>query len=182
MKRFLFVLLATVAFVGCLPEDSPRRTYTQPPPPQPVQAQPSTVTVVTGGTLNTEPGKGAGVFVEYIGKGQWSVWTSCDSAVQGGQCNYDLFLTPESGTSVTGAVLDPQVGTLTSSPSIVEAHWVTTYATNAVNVTLSTPGAGLLVEARLDGVDDPHVFYWQGADVVHTGAPSDPVLFVPSAP
>ena len=190
MKRTALVIasvvLGTVVGAGCLPDDSPRTTHfvQQPPPAATVvpAATPSTVSVVTGGTLTTEPGKGAGVFVEYIGQGQWSVWTSCDSAVQGGDCKYDLYLTPESGTTVTGAVLDPQAGTLTTSPSRTDAHWITSYGTNTVNVTLSTPGAGLLVEAQLDGVDDPHVFYWQGPDVLHTGAPSDPVLFVPTAP
>ena len=51
-----------------------------------------------------------------------------------------------------------------------------------MNLTVSPPGSGLLVDARLDGVSDPHVFYWQGPDVVHTGAPTDPVLFLPTVP
>jgi hypothetical protein len=144
------------------------------------------VAIVTGQTLSTDLGKGAGVFVEYAGAGQWHVWTSCDSLlVSGSQCRYDLFFTPESGSTIAGAKLDPSVGSVSSTSTSAEAHVITTTGSNAVDLVLSTPGSGLMIEARIDGDPDPHIFYWagpEGAGVIHQGAPTNPALFVPTAP
>ena len=41
------------------------------------------------------------------------------------------------------------------------------------------PGAVVELEVYVDGLPDPHFVYWFGDKTLHTGAPTDPVDFVP---
>src|SRR4051812_13377028 len=49
----------------------------------------------------SEPGEGAGVFVEYASGGHWTVTTSCDTNQSKAPCEWDLIMTAEDGTQIT---------------------------------------------------------------------------------
>ena len=46
----------------------------------------------------------------------------------------------------------------------------------------ATPGAVVELEVYFDGVPDSRVVFWFGNDTLHTGAPTDPVDFLPDTP
>src|SRR6185295_19088970 len=48
--------------------------------------------------LSTDAGQGTGVFVEYKAGGHWRIFTSCDTAVTGYSCNYDVTAQVVGGT------------------------------------------------------------------------------------
>lgn len=183
------VPFALLLLGGCWVDDEPRErvvVVTPTPAPEQPSAKPAQVTIQTGQSLTSDPGKGAGVFIEYRGGGEWSLHTTCDTAIGGGNCSYDLYLTPESGSSVSRAEEDGDGKSTNDAVSIVggraEAHLRTTLESDGVKIQVDPPGAGLLVEAWLDGSADPRLLYWIGPDVLHQGAPTNPLLLVPSSP
>lgn len=156
------------------------------PPQPPSQPGPRSVDILTGATLWSEPGEGAGLFVEYLGDGTWYVWSTCDSAISGLSCDFRFIATPEVGASITSAALDPpdedasnQVSTTGDS---LTGHFMTRLEMDGTTFQVDPPGAAVQIALWTDGVADPQLFYWQGPNTIHYGAPSDPVVFVPTAP
>src|SRR6185295_8574160 len=67
------------------------QTPTPPAGPAPsVQNAP----IDTGAALDTQPGQGAGVFIEYAAGGKWHLFTSCDTVKSGFGCIWDIIVTP----------------------------------------------------------------------------------------
>ena len=52
----------------------------------------ATVPIDAGETLQADPGEGVGVFVEYMGGGEWNVWATCDTEFSGFSCAFDVFV------------------------------------------------------------------------------------------
>lgn len=147
---------------------------------------PEQVIIDADATLEVKPGEGVGVFVEYTSGGRWRVYTSCDVNVPGSPgvpCEFDIFATNlERG----GALENPAGQGLTGQDGLVlngdgSLHL---YAQNGAGLTGmefdAAPGAIVELEVYLDGVPDPHFVYWLGKGVLHQGAPTNPVDFVPS--
>lgn len=164
-------------------EPAPTVVVQQPPPADPV---PEKVDIQTGETMQAEPGQGAGVFVEYQGGGEWRLWTVCDTAVTGASCTYALTLTPEVGATLS----EPRLEEGTDSNDLVtplsggqlSVRFSTRLERDGVVVHMEPPGAALQVRATLDGDADPRIFYWIGPTVLNNGAPTDPLIFVPTSP
>ncbi|MFT3764912.1 MAG: hypothetical protein QM820_05250 [Minicystis sp.] len=161
---------------GCVPPDDS----------VPVQTQPQLVAIDADATLQVTPGDGVGVFVEYTTGGHWNVFTTCDfntPANPGVSCGYDIFAT----VLDRDATIDNPKGQELSGKDGIElaadgtVHLYTENTVGLNGMTFDTPpGATVEIEAYLDGVADPHYIYWVGKDVLHRGAPSNPLDLQPS--
>jgi hypothetical protein len=149
-------------------------------------AQPAQVDIDADATLQATPGDGVGVFVEYTTGGHWNVFTTCDfntPANQGVSCGFDIFATV---LDQGGAISNPVGQDLAGKDGIVlqgdgTVHLFTENTTGLNGMTFDTaPGATVELDVYLDGQEDPHFLYWVGKDVLHRGAPTIPVDFVPS--
>lgn len=190
-----FVALVSLAFLvpvlgACWVEPDPVATAPSPAPTaaptQTAPVEPARMAIATGETLASEPGKGAGVFVEYQGAGQWKIWTTCDSLYSSTPCLYRLTLTPEAGARITapGMGLDgASDNQFTSSrESELQVMLVTTSELDSFTLQLDPPGSALQLHTMLDGAEDGRVVFWVGPEVLHTGAPTNPVILAPTRP
>lgn len=162
------------------PSESPAATATA-TTPQP-KPQPATVAIATGATIVSEPGQGAGVFVEYLGNGAWRIWATCDSLQTGNSCLYDLSFAAEAGARISSQTRFEKGASdsLSTTAGGLQARFSTTTEIDEVLIDLDTPGASLSIEASLDGAGDSRILYWIGPDALHQGAPTNPVIFVPT--
>jgi hypothetical protein len=188
------VLTVTVAFgaagllAGCFVQSSSHTTMNPPPdnpPAHVLDKDPKTVVIDPDKALQQEPGEGVGVFVEYMTGGHWHVWTSCDTNSSKAICNFTAFLIVDIGgqiSNVQGENLEnDDLATLDASGSSVELDVHTSSEFDGVTFD-ATPGATVQLEVYLDNDPDPRLVYWVGGDVLHQGAPTDPINFEPAAP
>ena len=189
------VLTLTVAFgaasllAGCFVEGGSSHTTTSPPPettpPHVLDADPRTVVIDPDKALQQDAGEGAGVFVEYATGGHWHVWTSCDTNRSKAICNFTAFLTVDSGGQISNVQEEnletDDRATLDTAESSVELNVHTSAEFDGVTFD-ATPGAKVQLEVYLDNDPDPRLVYWVGAQVLHQGAPTDPINFEPAAP
>ncbi len=188
----VLTLTMGVASVGCIFDgDNGDPTPTPTPDPTPLLDDPKEVSITPGKTLDSPPGEGVGIFVEYAEGGHWHVWMTCDSLLfknpDGSvpSCAFDAFLTvvDDSGkiSNAKGEKLEDKDAVAVSGDGTV--HLFTETSTDVDGMTFDTaPGAVVELEAYLDGTPDPRFIYWFGDQVLHTGSPTDPVDFRPSAP
>jgi len=154
-------------------------SYEPPPADDPVQ-----VGIDTGRAVDAEPGEGVGVFVEYAEGGVWRLWTSCDTTYSGATCEFDIQVTVDDGSELLSVgAEDLEDGDQAGAYDEFSGFLQTDTTDDADGVRFeTTPGAVLRVDTFLDGQAQPRFVYWVGDDVVHAGAPTNPVDFVPSAP
>ncbi|HEU4406613.1 MAG TPA: hypothetical protein VFS43_15205 [Polyangiaceae bacterium] len=182
------LLLATTSCI--VDPDPPERVYHPAPAPPPAPPPPpttSTVNIATGQTLNAEGGQGAGVLVEYLGEGQWYVWTVCDTFVTGLVCSYDITLALEPNASFVSVVDEPADadGSNVAGAGATQTSLLfgTRTEVDGVLVRVGPPGAPLFVRATLDGKLDPDVVFWvDEAGAVRHGSPTNPLWFAPTVP
>ncbi|MCS6902187.1 MAG: hypothetical protein RMJ98_21365 [Myxococcales bacterium] len=185
----VLMLAAILALSACWVEpEQPYLPPSQPATPQPTstQLQPARVAIATGETLEAEPGKGAGVFVEYHGNGKWRVWATCDTLITGAPCNYELFLRPEPNARLNGLTMGIE-GSENNIFDEIDAQLIrvsmrTTTETDSVEFRTEPPGAATQLQTLLDGSLDSRIIFWVGPEVLHTGAPTNPVIFEPTSP
>ena len=147
---------------------------------------PEEVTIDADATLDAKAGEGIGVMVEYTTGGHWRVFTTCDYnsfANPGQPCAFDVFATVlDAGGSIDnpkGQELQGKDGIEIQSDGTV--HLYTENTVRLSGFTFDTaPGAMVELDVYFDAVQDPHVIYWVGKDVLHRGAPTNPLHFVPS--
>lgn len=155
-------------------------------PPDTGNPNPDTVTQVAiqpDQALSAAPGEGVGIFVEYWTDGKWHLWTTCDTFTSKAVCSFDIFASLPPGQLHTYAgdqlegydvpkdLGDGQVELIADTDSDVDGL-----------VLDAEPGASLTLEVYLDGNDASPFVYWVSDDVIHTGAPDNPIAFVPAAP
>ncbi len=178
------LLALALALAACTVDPDPGpRTVHEEPYTRP-SATVSEVEIVQAAPLVSPEGEGAGVFVELRGDGDWAVTTACDTKVTYLTCTWDVLIEAR-GATIDSAKAPPgreggAVITLASGKA--ELHAASTSTNDGVLFHVTDPAAAVRVEAWLDGRADPRVFYWTGPDVIHEGAPSNPVDFVPTAP
>lgn len=171
--------LVALAANGC-GSSPPSSGRTQP------AVDPFNATVDAGETLTTQPGNGAGVFVEYQKGGFWRLWTSCDTNVTHAPCQYQLNVTPRGQLgSITGIGLKSSDYFQRYNDGTFSFFAQTELDTNGVDFT-TDPGAPIEVELQLDGAVDPTFLVWYGNGTVHAnnlgnGAERSPVVFQPNA-
>ncbi|MFO0760848.1 MAG: hypothetical protein U0359_30505 [Byssovorax sp.] len=186
----VLTLAAGVASIGCIVEDGSGGTN-PPPDTTPQLDDPREVSITPDKTLDSPPGEGVGMFVEYATGGHWHVYTTCDSLVtsnnDGSQvsCAFDAFFTVVDGsgkiTNAVGENLEGKDAVTVAGDGTV--HLFADTDTDTDGITFDTaPGAVIELEAYLDGNPEPRFIYWFGDTILHAGAPTDPVQFRPSAP
>jgi hypothetical protein len=188
----VLTLVMGAAITGCIIDDGGSSGGTQPPPDTTRQLDdPKQVSITPDKTLDSPPGQGVGLFVEYVTGGHWHVWTTCDSLVASNAdgstpvCSFDAFLSVVDGsgkiTNALGEKLENKDAVTTSGDGSV--HFFAETSTDVDGITFDTPpGAVVQLEAYLDGQPDPRFIYWYGDQILHAGSPTDPVDFAPSAP
>lgn len=189
MRSFLhslvLILSLSLGLGACWVE--PEQPYQRQSPPQSTDVPSSVhVAIATDETMEADPGEGAGVFVEYQAGGTWRIWTTCDTQITSTACHYQLSLQSEIGAVfsapnefTTGMSSDRLVA---SSGKSISATMTTTTETSALEVRMEPPGASLQLQATLDGSSDSRIIFWIGPDALHSGAPSNPVIFEPTTP
>jgi len=195
MKSILALVPVAIALLACGYDNNNndrvvRYDNTAPPTPNVTNAG-----IDTGQMLETDPGHGAGVFVEYAAGGTWHVFTTCDTAVSHVDCNWDIVVTSVGPSSTA-------LGTLTADNLESEddlfkdngaAHLVafTSIDTDGFFVS-GAPGATLRVDALLDALSTETLdqardrtrrfIFWIGGGGVQAGAPSNPLDLTPTTP
>ena len=169
---------AMLALAGCIvvddDDDDDIIIVDDPPPPDPFI---ESVPIDQGEGLSADPGEGAGVFVEYLGDGTWSIWTTCDSEFTGSACLYDIFATAPD-IRATGE------DDLEGSDVILQDFDTLQLQADTTNdfdgmVFATRPGEPVQIEVWLDGALDGSLVFWVADGVILQGLPTNPVIFVP---
>ncbi len=168
--------------------------------------QPMIAVLDTGQTFTSESmqgGQGVGVFVEYQAGGHWSIQWTCDTAITGLDCNFDIDATltnavpvsTDAGGDAAGAA-EPsimnavaQFGSITdtnvqATPTEVSAGSNTRSDIDALTFD-APPGAMITVDAKLNGEESGAFFFFVQDRTVnggYKGVLSDPLTFEPSSP
>jgi hypothetical protein len=148
-----------------------------PPADNPVYA-----TIDADQTITTNLGEGAGLFVEYASGGTWRLWTSCDTAVYGGECQWEAYARSSS------PILDIFEVDLEGFDEVVPDgsrglvfYADTAYGSDAIEFT-TEPGAPVELSVYLDGVSAPDYVVWFGNAELNEGAFGSPIIFTPDVP
>ena len=141
--------------------------------------------IATGETLTTAPGEGAGVFVEYLGSGQWHVFAACDTELSGYQCNWDVLALAPVGVDINGIegeALEASDALYTLDSGSAGMATYTAYGLDGYYFE-TDPGVTVRFDVLIDGARDARYIYWVGEEqAVHTGAPSNPIDLTPTTP
>jgi hypothetical protein len=177
MRRLIAVAVALSA-VACGDGGNP-------PPPYSPPGNVLSVDIDTDAQLQAEGGKGAGLFVEYATGGKWHVFAACDTTQSGFDCTWDLVVSlPDAKQALTVSDktdLDASDAVLRVDEGALRLFFRT--STEVDGVRLSAPaGQQLQVDVILDGVHDGSFVNWVGGGAAKAGAPSDPIIFLPTAP
>jgi hypothetical protein len=141
-------------------------------------------TIDTDAALEVEPGRGAGVFVEYQSGGRWHVYTACDSELSDAYCVFDVLVNPVGSATVLGISPENLEGDdllAVSGKDEVNLIAYTDYGLDGFWLE-TEPGAVLSIDVLLDDQDGNRWVDWVGDGAVHKGAPSIPFEFEPSVP
>ena len=134
--------------------------------------------------IDTRPGEGAGVFVEYAAGGHWVLRTTCDTAKNSTPCSWDIIVTPEDERSISN--VRPQDLEATDSvgtyPQFPRSYQLIAQTSGDLDgFTFDTePQTAVQVDVFLDDACALPYIFWVGDGAVHTGAPSNPIVLVPT--
>ncbi|HKO48440.1 MAG TPA: hypothetical protein VJV79_11985 [Polyangiaceae bacterium] len=134
--------------------------------------------------IETKPGEGAGVFVEYATGGHWVVRTTCDSLKNNAPCAWDIIVTPEDNRSITNVQPEDleatdSVGTYPEYPRSYQL--IAETSGDLDGFTFDTePQTAIQLDVFLDQACALPYVFWVGDGALHTGAPSNPIVLVPT--
>ena len=150
----------------------------------PAQTDPGTgitaVLIQPDQVLKAEGGEGVGIFVEVTAGGQWHVWTTCDTFTSKQVCSFDIFASTPHIEQLQSYAADQVEGpdTVKDLGDSIELVVDTDSDTDGLLLNMDI-GAPLLLEVYLDGQSAEPFVYWVSDDIIHTGAPDNPVQFNP---
>ncbi len=155
-------------------------------PPCDGAATPVQTWIDVGAQIETRPGEGAGLFVEYAAGGHWHLRTSCDISKDNPPCAWDIIVTPEDGRSISNvAPADLEAGTdsVKAYPEDLRSYQLIAETSDDLDgMTFDTqPGTAILVDVFLDGKCALPYFFWVGDGAAHVGSPSNPLVLIPTA-
>lgn len=140
------------------------------------------VLIDTNVALEAVPGEGAGAHFDVDTDGNWRVFLTCDTALTGYVCDFDVLLSVE-----------PPATLWADSPRELErddTYWyvdsgalrLLTYTAFDVDELSfrADPGEPLRIDVLLDGAYVPGTIAYSSEGRVQTSAPSMPMEFVPS--
>jgi hypothetical protein len=144
--------------------------------------KPEEATIDTDQLLEVDPGAGAGAFVEYESGGTYHVTTSCDVET-GGECYWDIVVTPLDGAALFGvAPFDLESDDTVTLGTGNQLRLVATTGKDFDGFDFQTdPGAAIEVDVFLDNAPGNRFLFWVGDGALRSGAPTNPVDLVPSA-
>lgn len=133
--------------------------------------------------LESEPGIGVGVFVDYQPGGTWHLYTTCDTEDSGYDCAFDIIVKPLGRAEINSFAQDG----LERNDSVTIEHdslrFVGLTALDTDGFSFQTePGAGISLDVLLDETCGNAYIYWIGDGAIHEGAPSNPFELEPAAP
>lgn len=184
---------AVVAAVltGCVVDSSPGSSGgfatssggAGPVPSSSPSATPVLVYVDANQTLESTPGQGIGVYVEYETGGHWRVSWTCDTGLTNLSCDFAV-----DASVATGAITNPAASGSSSQGSLTQStpqHLaLSTTTTSTVDGFLfdTDPGARVTVAVHLNA--PVSFFFVQDGKVNggYQGPLTNPLMFVPSAP
>lgn len=184
------VAVAALAAGACVEPEQPSYDYGSAPSPDDVPAV-AELAIDAGGELPLTAGDGVAVAVEYAGEGRWSLVASCDTTHTGLSCVYDLVLSTDESSPITGiegVELEDTDRVSALDAFAVSGEFRTTDDLDGFGFTTS-PGATVRVSALLydpqggwDWSEDPRMITWVGHGGIHSGAPTNPVDLTPDRP
>ena len=137
-------------------------------------------TIEADAMMETSPGIGSGVYVEYMSGGLWFVYSTCGEVDVYGECEWYIatsvpgcdFVGAEGFDLDSGDALDTdELGTI--------ALFYTDYDYDGLYIQ-TRPGASLQLEVELDGTPADQYLFWVDDGEVYTGVP--PIELVPDVP
>jgi hypothetical protein len=192
MRLAALIVATATGVAGCSGSDVYYAPIGAPPP-----------TVIRTVTIRTDwfvtplnQGQEAGLYVDYKAGGEWRIQATCNvlesypcefdtsQDCTPPPCAWDLVATARSGPlDFVAAGLDPEDRIYRANDGAIRLYFDTTTEIDSVRL-LADPGEGLQLDVLLDYYNDVAVVSWteEDADEVTTGAPSNPVVFSPTAP
>ena len=157
-------------------------------------SEPVRAVIDTDQTMEIQPGKGVGLFIEYETGGVWRVRTACDTSLGTEPCFFQIYailpttshypdILPESDSCDSYGYWS--YGTLNLGGSWYErVLQFETYVTDGVGrlVFRIEPGMPVQFLVYLDFMPESRFTYWAGDGALHYGAPSNPIELEPSTP
>ena len=139
----------------------------------------------TDAQIETQPGRGAGVYVEYTTGGHWLLRTTCDTETNSAPCAWDVIVTPEDGRSISKVApqgLEASTDSVGIYPDYPRSYQLVAETGPDVDgITFDTePGTAIAVDSFLDGACALPYIFWVGDGAAHTGAPSNPIVLIPT--
>jgi|SRR6478735_868332 len=187
MRRALFLGLPLALFsAACTYDNGDARRILNPPSTCNDSAvTPVQTSIDVDAHIETQPGQGAGVYVEYAAGGHWLLRTTCDSANNATPCGWDIIVTPEDGRSISNVVAE-ELESGTDSVSIYPEYprsyqLLAQTGADIDGIRFDTePGTAIQVDVFLDGTCALPYFFWVGEGAAHTGSPSNPLVLIPT--
>jgi hypothetical protein len=131
----------------------------------------------------TNPGYGAGVFVEYASGGHWRMRVICDTVVSGQGCTFDLWAQAIGAAvaNVAGQGLGPNdlVGTLGTDTARLSVDTSTEIDAMTFD---APPGATVRLTMQLGGLSCVGFIFYKSGGVVTVDNVGNPVDLVPASP
>ena len=167
---------------GCLVDGSATITTTDPT----VDVTPAVaeIAIDPGATMSSDPGNGVGLFVQYDQGGHWNLFTTCDTAITGTSCNFDVIVSADRDVlidNVQGVDLEDRDSVTLNPDGSVNLVTDTSFGSQGLSFD-ADPGAVIEVDMLLDGVAQPRFVYVVSDGDLLDGVPSNPVDFAPVAP
>lgn len=150
------------------------------PPAQEIMQFP----IDTDQVLESPAGEGIGLFVEYAAGGTWRLWTTCDTNYSNVGCKFDIIASVDTASKidvVEGSDLEGFDEVIALDDGSVSMHAETASDFDVMSL-VTTPGSILRVDLHLDGEPESRFIYWVGDGILHEGAPTNPVDFIPTSP
>ena len=183
------MVVAAGLLVGCVVDSSPSGggfTYASGGSAGSSAATPATpvlVLVDPNQTLESTPGNGIGVYVEYETGGHWRVSWTCDTALTNLSCNFMVDAVVASGEITNPAALGSGSETSFTQPNAQRIQSTTTTTSGMDGVLFDgPPGARLTVTVQLNA--PVSFFFVQDGKVNggYQGPLANPLMFEPSSP
>jgi hypothetical protein len=193
MRRALFLSIPLLlSSIACGYDNGGARRIVDEPPPGgagsgnsdcgPAEAVQTAIDV--NAQLETTPGEGAGVFVEYATGGHWVVRTTCDTLKNSVPCAWDIIITPEDGRSISNVRTQDLEATdsVKPYPEYPRSYqFVTQTGADTDGISFDTePQTAVSVDVFLDEACALPYLFWVGDGELHTGAPSNPLVLIPT--
>ena len=150
---------------------------------------PSLVDIDVNQALAATPGQGVGVYTEYQSGGHWHVWWTCDTALTGLPCSFQIAVTVASGAIVNLASEALENGDQVAQPGPTNVEASTTTTTGSNGMTFDTAaGAVITLDAQVNGLrqisGQSFLFFAQNGrpNGGYPGSVADPLMLAPASP